>query len=671
MILLTSLCCSPGTLSQTDSDEQIESLLAFFELLRSGRPPDRVAKLRQMSASQFQHVDGKYLEKEKLGIGRGMLKKAHSEGMSDSYDEPGQRQCIQRKAGRHIFWKSLTLLFVIVAFHYAYFANPSRLAFRGSRHSATHPHLHFATAKNWRGGPNGVFIDADETWHMYFQCECSLRYMGRSNTVLDEPTDSRSEDCQGWEHATSHDLYAWTTHAVALHCDDYGISSGSIVVDKNNTSGFFPDQTDGVVAIYTQHHLASKIGRPGIAYSRDGGYSFNNDAGDRLELISPDEDVRDPKVIWHEPTQRWVMVVAKKASTVIGIYTSTNLRGWVLASDFTSRGFVGAGYRFESPNLVPIPRLNSTGAKVPNYPTTPGGQVLDFGDYILLVSSTREGSRNGGSKTRYVPGKFNGTHFDPIDGRFDRLADFGPDNQASQFFFGLPDYAPVVSLSLASNLQQAESMRIGSRERHGGMLTGPREGYLIAGPGEGDLSYFSHPVNLDSLRSKTLANVTLDRVVDRPIPFSDSKAVLLEAQFVMQPPDDNPVEINLDFTFKASSGSEQIPCTIIFRTWTADLGCDRSRVTLNRTLTNPVLDQMSVKQVRPLLPFHNPAVRRWEVQAILDGSILEIYLNKGVKAGTITMLPSSPLDTVNLKTGEIPAWANLNVKVEELAAGRS
>lgn len=31
------------------------------------------------------------------------------------------------------------------------------------------------------------------------------------------------------------------------------IYSGSAVIDVNNTSGFFPDQDDGVVAIYTLH----------------------------------------------------------------------------------------------------------------------------------------------------------------------------------------------------------------------------------------------------------------------------------------------------------------------------------------------------------------------------------------------------------------------------------
>lgn len=460
---------------------------------------------------------------------------------------------------------------------------------------------------------------------------------------------------------------------IALECDEYSIWGGSAVVGKNNTSGFFPNQTNGVVAFYTQYHLVDKTEEQAIAYSMDGGYTFTKYAKNPVLRFSEgnNQNFRGPKVIWHQPTQRWVMAVAKPASTAIGLYTSPNLIDWTSAPDFKNKDLAVAGHGFECPNLVLIPRINSTGAEDPNLPTVPGGEIDDFGDYILLGSSRGGSPLNGGSVTRYFPGKFNGTHFEPIDNRIDHFIDFGPDNYASQFFFGLPDRAPVVSLGLASNLQYTSSVPTRPREGWSGIATGPRESYLIHDLGEGSLSYFNRPTGLDALRDRLYADLSVQQMANQSVSYGSSEAVLVEARFETQPPNDNAVEINLDFIFTASSGPEQLPCTMVFRTWTADFGCDRSQATLNWTLSDPILNQMSAQQVRPLLPFHNPAVRRWEVQAIMDRSILEVYLNRGVKAGTLTMFPSSPLDTVRFQTNDMPVWASLKVRVQGLRAGRS
>jgi beta-fructofuranosidase len=448
-------------------------------------------------------------------------------------------------------------------------------------------------------------------------------------------------------------------HPDALYMDStHDIWGGSIVVDKNNTSGFFPNQTNGVVAIYTQRGIRYTGDEQAIAYSTDSGYTFTRYAKNPVIRDTAHKYLfRHPKVIWHQPTERWVMSVAKTFGT-IGFYTSPNLLEWTLASDFQNKDALAAGHWFQYANLVPIPRLNSTGAQDPNLPTIPGGQALDFGDWILLVSSRTGAAPITGSGTRYFPGTFNGTHFEPLDNHADRFIDFGPRNYESHFFFGLPDGAPVVSLGLASNYQFVGPTRAGSD----GMFTGPREGYLIPGPGEGDLSYFSHPVGLDALKESTLMDLSVQQdMVNETVSYNSSSAILVEAWFVMQPPDENPVEINLDFIFSSSPDHHEILCTIIFKTWSADFGCNRMNWTINA-----FLNQMSTKELLPILPFHNPSVRRWEVQAILDQSILEVYLNGGVQAGTITLSPISPLDTVHLKSRKIPEWAKLDVKVQTL-----
>ena len=529
------------------------------------------------------------------------------------------------------------LLLSLAVLHYVYFGALSPYKFNNSNGQDQAPTLHFSTPTGTHNSPPiGLFIDGNKTWHVYFQCQsCTLVQQCMFNPPIDT-------DCTSWGHATSSDLYTWSMQPIALQGDDCDIRGGSAVIDKNNTSGLFPNQTNGVVAVYTQRHPVTRTLEQAIAYSTDGGYTFTKySKNPALRFPEGNQDFRDPKVIWHEPTQRWVMTVAK--ATTIGIYTSPNLIDWVAASDFTNQDLVDVGHGFEYPNLIPIPRLNSTGARTPNLPTVPGGTVKDFGDYILLTSSSKGSPLNGGSITRYFPGKFNGTHFEPINNRTDRFIDFGPDNYASQFFFGLPDGAPVVSLGLASNLRYdtTSSPPAGRGLGQTSMFTGPREGYLIHGPGEGDLSYFSRPVGLDALRGETLANFSAQQLPDRSVFYNGSEAVLVEARFM-------------------------ILCTTVFRTWTADFGCYRSQ-----TISKRAIDQMSVHQVRPLLPFHNPAVRRWKVQAIMDRSILEVFLNDGVKAGTATISSEQPIDSIHFQSSKIPTWATLSVNVQRLRTEQS
>lgn len=483
----------------------------------------------------------------------------------------------------------------------------------------------------------------------------------------------RVRDFSSWGHAVSSDLYTWSMQPTVLQCRDANIQGGSVLIDANNTSGLFPDQTDGVVAIYTQHSWVTGTRELASAYSTDGGYTFiKYPKGLRFQSPAGNQGLLEPKIVWYEQTSQWVMTaVTETTPTAIGIYTSPNLIDWIAASEFTNQDLKHLGHRFEYPNLVPIPRINSTGAKDPNLPTVPGGTLHDYGDYILVSSSTGS-PLHGGSVTRYFPGKFNGTHFQPINNRTDRYIDFGPDNYASQFFFGLSSKMPVVSLGMASNLQYTLSPSDRTRRLdYTSTFTSPREGYLIPGPGEGDLSYFSRPFGLEDLRDGILANFSRPHLVDSSVSYNGSEAVLVEAKFEMQPPNDEEVDLNLDFIFKSRKSSEKILCTIIFKTWTADFGCDRSLAGLKSAIDNSPLDQMSALQVRPLLPFHNPAVRRWEIQAIMDGYILETFLNKGVKAGTIIISPTVLMDSVNFQSSKIPDWATLSMTVQKLRPATS
>jgi len=155
--------------------------------------------------------------------------------------------------------------------------------------------------------PNGMFVDAQGLWHLYYQYNPTAPVAGN----------------QHWGHVTSPDLYHWENQKIALWppSNTTFVYSGSAVVDVNNTSGFFPDQDNGVVAIYTIAAFTTTAGvqTQNIAYSRDGGYTFETYADNPVIDINSTQ-FRDPKVLWHVPTEKWVMVVSYASEFTIGIY---------------------------------------------------------------------------------------------------------------------------------------------------------------------------------------------------------------------------------------------------------------------------------------------------------------------------------------------------------------
>lgn len=114
--------------------------------------------------------------------------------------------------------------------------------------------------------PNGMFLDSQGVYHLYYQYNPISTVAGN----------------QSWGHATSRDLYRWTNQPIAIlpiNASSY-IFSGSAVIDVNNTSGFFPQQDNGVVAIYTiATYEPVLLQTQGLAISHDGGYTFQQYEG--------------------------------------------------------------------------------------------------------------------------------------------------------------------------------------------------------------------------------------------------------------------------------------------------------------------------------------------------------------------------------------------------------
>ncbi|HLF33234.1 MAG TPA: glycoside hydrolase family 32 protein [Cyclobacteriaceae bacterium] len=244
--------------------------------------------------------------------------------------------------------------------------------------------------------PNGlVFIEG--VYHLFYQ----------------HFPDSNIWGPMHWGHAISTDLVHWEHKPVGLYPDEHGyIYSGSAVYDSDNTSGLGTSDNPPVVAIFTYHdpsgEKAGKIDfqNQGIAFSLDNGETWKKYSGNPVLKNPGTRDFRDPRVIWHEPSDKWIMVLA--AGDHVSFYSSTDLIRWSFESDFGSR--LGAhGGVWECPDLFKL--------------ELPGVEK-----WVLLVS-INPGGFNGGSATQYFIGEFTGKYF-MADSPITRWLDYGMDNYA-------------------------------------------------------------------------------------------------------------------------------------------------------------------------------------------------------------------------------------------------
>ena len=251
------------------------------------------------------------------------------------------------------------------------------------------PQYHFTPAHRWIGDPCGFIRHNGE-------------YLGYSWG------GARTRDLIHWQEFDNHVIKGMPPRTSAF--------TGSVVADTLNSAGW---GKDALVAIFTLFDEDTRKQSQAIAYSVDGGLTYHYyDRNPVLDIWST--EFRDPTVIRHAPTGKWIMAVAKALEKKIAFYESDNLRDWSLTSEF---GPLGDSLRsWECPDLFQV-TVEETGEK----------------KWVLVVSINW-------AREQYFIGDFDGKRFIPdTPEAYPLYIDDGLDFYASRVFqcFDEQDTAPI------------------------------------------------------------------------------------------------------------------------------------------------------------------------------------------------------------------------------------
>lgn len=269
-------------------------------------------------------------------------------------------------------------------------------------HEKYRPQFHFTAKRGWNNDPNGLVYYQGE-WHMFYQHNPFGVKWGNMH----------------WGHAVSRDLVHWVELPEALYqksLKDMAYSGGGLV-DFNNTTGWKTGNDDPLVVAFTSTGRGECL-----AYSLDCGRTLVEFSGNPILA----HQGRDPKIIWYEPGQHWVLIVYEEplesgvgsgghgttASFGYAIYTSHNLK------EFTRQSFLPGWY--ECPELFEIAVEDQPGQK------------------LWVVYGCTKGQFN----SAYQVGRFDGKTFTPVMEPVQ--AHIGPAFYAAQIFNHVPDNRRVM-----------------------------------------------------------------------------------------------------------------------------------------------------------------------------------------------------------------------------------
>ena len=201
---------------------------------------------------------------------------------------------------------------------------------------ASRPQFHISQMRGWNNDPNGMCY-YDGQYHFFWQCNPAGRNWANMY----------------WGHATSPDMVHWTEQKRALRSFGGDVEnrhpkmavrncfSGSGNVDLNDTAGWQQGDEKTMVLAFTDTGCGEAL-------------AYSNDRGKTWKYYKDNPVIkhrgRDPKLMWYEPGQHWVIAVFDEDpehGRNIAIYTSKDLKQWKHESNLP--GYFECAEIFELP----------------------------------------------------------------------------------------------------------------------------------------------------------------------------------------------------------------------------------------------------------------------------------------------------------------------------------
>jgi len=455
------------------------------------------------------------------------------------------------------------------------------------------PQFHFTPQEKWMNDPNGLVYN-DGVYHLFYQYYPEDIVWGPMH----------------WGHAISKDLVFWEHKPVALYPDEKGmIFSGSAVVDKMNSSGFGTAENPPLVAIFTYHNMkGEKEGKlnyqtQGIAFSLDNGESWEKYIDNPVITNPGIKDFRDPKVFWHEATERWILVLV--AGDHAQFYNSTDLKSWEFMNEF-GKDMGAHGGVWECPDLFPL-KVNGDGPE----------------KWVLIIS-INPGAPNGGSGTQYFIGDFNGTTF-TTNQKNAKWLDWGTDNYAGVTYNEVPENGRIF-IGWMSNWTYARDT---PTEKWRSAMTVPRD-LSLRSYGE-EITLVNYPISsLETIfKSEGAKNLQLtSRGVDS-IKFDHFNQA--EIRFTTKAKD-----FEMSFT-----NTEKEEVRLIMDSKAKTFSLDRT----NSGKTDFQPDFASKIQQMPIPDLPEQEI---EFRILMDWSSIEIFINEGQYVMTTQIFPNANYNVLRI-----------------------
>ena len=456
------------------------------------------------------------------------------------------------------------------------------------------PQFHFSPEANWMNDPNGL-VYHDGVYHLFYQYYPEDTVWGPMH----------------WGHAVSKDLVHWEHKPIALYPDGHGlIFSGSAVVDKQNTSGFATNGKTPLVAIFTYHDMdGEKAGRTdfqtqGIAYSLDNGETWAKYEGNPVIGNEGIKDFRDPKVFWHEASQKWILTLV--AGDHAQFYMSPNLKDWTLTGEF-GKEYGAHGGVWECPDLFPLQVDGENESK-----------------WVLIIS-INPGAPNGGSGTQYFLGNFDGKTF-TTDQKEPKWVDYGTDDYAGVTYNNVPNDDRIF-IGWMSNWDYARDT---PTEKWRSSMTVPRK--LALKKVGADYFLTSFPIDgMDVLASSELSQtweINPKETTSRTIEGLDQSMIQLKT-----------TSKDFSITFQNAQGE----------TLVLTMDAENNQFSVDRRKSGKVNFQKEFGNKIHIAPTELLEGETFDMRILLDRSSVEIFINGGLLTMTEQIFPNEPFNSLTVE----------------------